>query len=96
MWLCAMHRTEVDRGVTVYEIGCVGACGDEMNHDALFYALVRAELKRLANGNGPPDPERWDRQRARHLPLAWQVSELTGKSWDEMVQEVTFVKGERQ
>lgn len=63
-----------------------------MDREALFYALVRAELKRLANQQGPPDMRRWDAQRSRHLPDAQTVQRRTGLKWEEMVSEVSFVR----
>lgn len=88
MWLCDLHAGLVDEGVSVHEIPEEFS----MDREALFYALVRAELKRLMNRCGPPDRQRWDRERLKHLPEARMVEQRTGRKWEEMVHEVTFVR----
>lgn len=87
MWLCAYHVSEVDAGVTVHMIP-----GANVDPDALLFALVRSELKRLSNHGGPPDMRRWDRDRDRRLPEAAEIVSRLGYSWQDMVELVTFVR----
>lgn len=87
MWLCTCHVHEVDAGVTVYMIP-----GANVDQDALLFALVRSELKRLTNQYGPPDMRRWDRDRDTRLPEAAEVVRRLGYSWQDMVELVTFVR----
>ena len=83
MWLCDECIKKVD--ATVYIIRIDGRALVRGDHDALFYALFRAELKRL----NVPDESRWNRQRARNLPDAQTVQKRLRKSWRELCNEVT-------
>lgn len=86
MWLCARCALEVDPGVAVHVIPEVR----EMDQTTLFDALVRAEIKRLTDRNGPPDRQRWDRQRGKHLPDAQTVERRLGVKYEEVVAVVSF------
>lgn len=86
LWLCARCALDVDPGVTVHVIPEV--C--EMEQTALFDALVRAEIKRLTDRNGPPDRQRWDRQRGSHLPDVKTVERRLGVTYEEVVAVVSF------
>lgn len=93
MWLCATHMCEVDAGVQVVLI----PRQEEMmgDPDALFYALVRAEIKRLTDSSGAPNEKRWDQQRNRMLPETRAVKRRLKKTWGELCAEVSFQKEPR-
>lgn len=84
MWLCAEHAGQVDGGVTVLPIP--GAA--EMDREALFHALVRAEIKRLATHCSPVSPSVWDVHRASYLPKAAVVERRLGQPWDQVLNDV--------
>ena len=86
MWLCDECIRKVD--ATVYIIRIDGRALVRGDHDEMFYAIFRAELKRLIDGNGPPNEDRWNRQRARNLPDAPTVQRRLRKSWVELCSEV--------
>lgn len=85
MWLCTEHAGQVDGGVTVLPITGVS----EMDREALFFALVRAEIKRLAQSGARPTPAQWDVQRSSYLPKAAVVVRRLSMPWEQVVCEVT-------
>lgn len=86
MWLCTGHALEVDLGVTVHVL----PEASDMDREALFNALVRAEIKRLTDRNGPPDRKRWNAQRGSHLPDVETVERRLGMTFEEVVAVVSF------
>ena len=86
MWLCEECIKRVD--ATVYIIRIDGRALARGDHNAMFYAIFRAELKELITKKGPPSEWRWNRRRARNLPDAGTVQRRLGKSWSELCSEV--------
>lgn len=84
MWLCAEHAGQVDAGVTVLPIP--GAA--EMDREALFAALVRAEIKRLAVCCAPVTPSTWDKHRSSYLPKAVVVERRLRQQWNQVIADV--------